>query len=155
MRAAILIFILGVTSAFWQTASPDSAGQIRSVRQEIDRAFQQHDAKRLAALVTSDGHFTAPEVHTDGADALEHSRASLFTKRPDVTLEHHTNRIAVNENWDLASEQGDWVERWTNQGVPTELRGTYLAMWKRDGGRWREYCETIVPETCTGSSYCQ
>lgn len=71
-----------------------------------------------------------------------------------MILTHHSNRIVVNENWDVASEQGDWIERWTEKDGVTELRGTYLTMWKRDGVRWREYSETIVPETCTGSSYC-
>jgi hypothetical protein len=71
-----------------------------------------------------------------------------------VILTHHPNRVVVNENWDVASEQGDWIERWTEKDGVTELRGTYLTMWKRDGGRWRKYSETIVPETCSGSSYC-
>jgi hypothetical protein len=79
---------------------------------------------------------------------------SLFTKRPDVTLIHYENRIAVNEDWNLASEYGDLLERWTYPDGVTEIRGTYLTMWKRDGGRWREYSETIVPESCSGSSYC-
>jgi hypothetical protein len=75
-----------------------------------------------------------------------------FLKWPDLTLTHRASRIVVNEDWDLASEQGEWIERWTEKGGVTELRGTYLAMWKRDGGKWREYSETIVPETCSGSS---
>jgi hypothetical protein len=51
-----------------------------------------------------------------------------------VTLTHQPNRIVVNEGWDLASEQGDWRERWTEKGGVTELRGIYLTMWKRNGG---------------------
>jgi len=54
-----------------------------------------------------------------------------------------------------ASEYGDWIERWTDKDGVTELRGTYLTMWKRDGGHWREHSETIVPETCAGSSSCR
>ena len=151
----MLFLAVGVTFAFWQTKTFNSADQIRSVRQEIDDAFQRHDARQLTTLVTSDCHFTAPSVHTDGADALERAHRSLFTRRPDVILTHYANRIVVNEDWDLASEQGDWMERWTDKDGVTELRGTYLTMWKRDGGHWREYSETIVPESCSGSSYCQ
>lgn len=127
---------------------------ITSARHEIDKAFQSHDAKQLAALFSKDCRFTAPPTHADGSDDLERFNASLFAKRPDVTLTHRSNRIAVNENWDLASEQGDWIERWTETDGVTELRGSYLAMWKRDAGHWREYSEIIVPETCSGSSYC-
>jgi hypothetical protein len=51
---------------------------------------------------------------------------------------HHTDRIAVNENWDVASERGEWIERWTQKDDPTELRGSYLDLWKREKGQWRE-----------------
>jgi ketosteroid isomerase-like protein len=154
MLSRKLFLILASTSVFCQTTTSSSAEQIRSMRQEIDKAFQRHDAKQLTTFVSSDCHFTAPSVHIDGSDALERFHASLFMKRPDVILTHHPNRVVVNEGWDVASEQGDWIERWTDKDGVTELRGTYLTMWKRDGGHWREFSETIVPETCTGSSYC-
>jgi uncharacterized protein (TIGR02246 family) len=150
----MLFLILASTSAFCQTTTSSSAEQIRSMRREIDKAFQHHDAKQLATLVSTDCHFTALSVHIDGSDALERFHASLFMRRPDVILTHDPNRIVVNENWDVASEQGEWIERWTEKDGVTESRGTYLTMWKRDGGHWREYSETIVPEICTGSSYC-
>jgi ketosteroid isomerase-like protein len=150
----MLFLFLASTCVFCQTTTSSPAAQIRSVRQEIDNAFQHHDAKQLTTLVSSDCHFTAPSVHIDGSDALEHFHASLFMRRPDVTLTHHPNRIVVNENWDVASEQGDWIERWTDKDGVTELRGTYLSMWKRVGGHWQDYSETIVPESCTGGSYC-
>lgn len=155
MRLIMLCVVVAGTSAFWQTAHSRSADQIRSVRREIDDTFQRHDARQLATFVTSDCHFTAPSVHTDGANALEGFHTSLFARRPDVILTYHANRIVVNEDWDVASEQGDWTERWTYKDRVTELRGTFLTVWKRDGGQWREYSETIVPETCAGSSYCQ
>jgi ketosteroid isomerase-like protein len=154
MLSRMLFLILASTSVFCQTTTSSSAGQIRSLRQEIDKAFQRHDAKQLTTLVSQDCHFTALLVHIDGPDALERFHASLFMRRPDVILTHHPNRVVVYEDWDVASERGDWIERWTDKDGVTELRGTYLTMWKRDGGHWREYSETIVPETCTGSSYC-
>lgn len=154
MLSRMLFLILASTPVFCQTTTSSSAGQIRSMRQEIDNAFQRHDAKQLTTLVTSDCHFTSAAVHIDGSDALERSHASLFMRRPDVIFTHQPNRLVVNERWDVASEQGDWLERWTEKDGVTELRGTYLTMWKREGGRWREYSETIVPESCTGSSYC-
>ena len=154
MLSRMLFLILASTSAFCQTTTSGSANQIRSTRQEVDRAFEHHDAKQLTTLISADCHFTAPTVHIDGSDALERFHTSLFTRRPDVTLTHNPNRIVVNEKWDVASEQGEWIERWTEKDGVTKLRGTYLTMWKRGGGHWLEYSETIVPETCTGSSYC-
>jgi len=82
MRLIMLFLVVGATSAFWQNTTSGSGDQIRSVRQEIDDAFQRHDARQLATLVTSDCHFTAPSVHTDGADALARtfSHVSLHEK---------------------------------------------------------------------------
>ena len=158
MPAGKLLLILALTSLFsapYEPADSASANQIRSQRQEIDKAFQRHNAKQLAILFSSACHFTAAAVHIDGGDALEHFHETLFLKRPDVTLVHRTDRIAVNENWDVASEQGEWIERWTEKDGMTELRGSYLGLWKRENGQWRESDEVIVPETCNGSSYCR
>jgi ketosteroid isomerase-like protein len=146
-----MLFLIVV---FFQIATTDSAALIRTVREQVDLAFQRHDVKQLATLVSSDFHFTSLGTHTDGSDVLERHYESLFARRPDVTLTHQPNRIVVNERWDVASEQGNWIERWTEKDGVTELRGIYLTMWKRDDGRWREYSETIVPEACSGSSYC-
>ncbi len=137
-----------------QPADPSSAGQIRSLRQEVDKSFRQHDATKLSALFTTDCHLIAPQVHVDGSEVLERFHKSLFAKRPDVVLTHTPNRIDVNEAWDVASEQGEWIERWTEKDGVTELRGTYLTMWKRENGRWLEFSEMIVPQSCTGGAYC-
>jgi hypothetical protein len=87
----------------------------------------RRDAKQLATLFSSACHFTTAAVHIDGGDALEHLQETLFLKRPDVTLVHQTDRIVVNENWEVASERGEWIERWTEKDGTTELRGSYLA----------------------------
>lgn len=155
MLLRILFIIVASGPAFWRPVTPTSADQIRSARQQIDKTFSLRDARQLRQLFTEDCHFIAPTVHLDGVDALMRFHVSLFTKRPDVTFIHEAKRIEVNENWDLASEHGSWIERWTDKDGVTELRGTYLTMWKRDRGQWREYSEIIVPESCTGSSYCK
>jgi len=152
---SILLLIATAALALSQNTPAKSEDQIRSARREIDDAFQRYDTKQLTAFVTLDCHFTAPTIHTDGADALKNALTSLFTKRPDVTLKHQANRIMVNEGWDVASESGEWIERWTSKDGVTELRGSYLTVWKPEAGQWREYNETIVPESCSGSSYCQ
>jgi hypothetical protein len=105
MPSGTLLLIVAFTSLFsapYEAADSVSANQIRSQRQEIDKAFQHHDAKQLATLFSSACHFTTAAVHIDGGDALEHFHEALFLKRPDVTLVHQTDRIVVNENWDVA-----------------------------------------------------
>jgi ketosteroid isomerase-like protein len=158
MRSRILLLVVACTSlssTSYQAPDSGSANQIRSQRQEMDNAFQRHDAKQLTTLFSSACHFTTAKVHADGGDALQRLHEALFLKRPDVTLVHHTDRIAVNENWDVASERGEWVERWNEKDGTTELRGSYLGLWRRENGQWREGDEILVPETCEGSSYCR
>jgi ketosteroid isomerase-like protein len=158
MPSRTLLLIVAFTSLFsarYEAADSVSTNQIRSLRQEIDKAFQHHDAKQLATLFSSACHFTTAAVHFDGGDALEHFHESLFLKRPDVTLVHQIDRIVVNENWDVPSERGEWIERWTEKDGITELRGSYLGLWRRENGQWREGDEILVPEACTGNSYCR
>ena len=158
MPSRTLLLMVAFTSLFsapYEAADSVSADQIRSQRQEIDKAFQRHDAKQLATLFSSACHFTTAAVHIDGGDAVEHFHETLFLKRPDVTLVHQTDRIVVNESWDVASERGEWIERWTEKDGITELRGSYLGLWRRENGQWRESDEVLVPEGCKGSSYCR
>jgi hypothetical protein len=84
MPSRALLLIVAFTSLFSapnEAADSVSANQIRSQRQETDKAFQPHDAKQLATLFSSACHFTTAAVHIDGSDALEHFHETLFLKR--------------------------------------------------------------------------
>lgn len=98
MLSRMFILILASTPVFCQTTTSSSSEQIRSIRKEMDTAFQRHDAKQLTTFFASDCQFTLAAVHIDGSDALERSHASLFARRPDVILTHQPNRIVVNEH---------------------------------------------------------
>ena len=109
IRMAVLLGIC----AGWPCAAAANSDeqQIRTIRQQVDSAFEHHNAKELAAFYRFDGHFSAPAVHLDGADAIQRTNNSMFSRRPDVNLNHRISRIAVNEEWGIASEQGEWVDR--------------------------------------------
>ena len=42
------------------------------------------------------------------------------------------------------SERGEWIERWTEKDGITELRGSYLGLWRRENGQWREGDEILA-----------
>lgn len=105
------LLLLTLVAALWQIADSNSGDQIRSAREKVDQSFQRHDAKQFRSWFTSDCNFTSAATHVEGAERLEQSYAALFTRRPDVVLLHHVSRVAVNENWHVASEAGDWMER--------------------------------------------
>jgi hypothetical protein len=93
MLSRMLFLILASTSVFCQTTTSSSAGQIRSMRQEIDKAFQRHDAKKLTTLVGSDCHFTAPLLiavsHHHHHQASQHQITSGWPSchDPEATLQ--------------------------------------------------------------------
>jgi hypothetical protein len=63
--------------------------------------------------------------------------------------------IEVRETWNVAAERGRWRETWTQQGSPVDLRGSYLAMWKRIGGKWPLDAWLLVPQSCQGGTDCK
>src|SRR5229473_728588 len=97
MLPRMLSLLLVSTALFCQNTTSSSAGQIRSMRQEIDKSFQHHDAKQLVALVSADCRFTAPTVHLDGSEALERFQESLFTRRPDVRRRNRANGLNAGQ----------------------------------------------------------
>jgi hypothetical protein len=54
----------------------------------------------------------------------------------------------------VASERGEWIGRWTEPDGSLTIGGTYLAQWRKIGGRWLIQGELYVPSHCRGSKYC-
>ena len=70
--------------------------------------------------------------------------------------EWRPTRIHVEAAFGLASEFGDWVERWREPTGLIDMRGTYYALWRKlPDGRWVIEAEVNMPEFCTGSDYCK
>ena len=49
---------------------------------------------------------------------------------------------------------GEWTGRWTEPDGVVQVRGTYLAQWRKVNGTWLIQAEVFVPTACTGSTYC-
>jgi hypothetical protein len=56
---------------------------------------------------------------------------------------------------ELATEYGHWRETWLEGGEPTEIRGTYYAVWRAHGGSWEILREMFAPQSCSGERYCR
>ena len=77
-----------------------------------------------------------------------------FETRPDTIYVRTPGTIDVYSPWNVASERGEWVGRWTEPDGKLEIGGTYLAQWRRSQRAWLIQAELYVPTHCRGSKYC-
>lgn len=152
--AAVVAIALFPTAAA-QTPRPREEDAIRAARARWNRAVEKRDATALRTLFSDTYHFAGGLGHISGSDSAVAAAARLFTQRPDVFYEARPTRIRVVADHGLASEYGEWVERWREPSGPTELRGTYYVLWRYQGDRWLMEGEVNVPERCSGSDYCK
>jgi len=136
-------------------AEPASEAQIRDARKQYDASIAQRDFAALSKLATHEVQMTGAALRSTGIASLQEALKKLVEKRPDVALKCDVETIEVNETWNVAAERGRWRETWTQQGSPVDLRGSYLAMWKRIDGKWLLDAWLFVPQSCQGDSYCK
>jgi len=122
---------------------------------EFHLAFRSSDAERLKDLVSQDmALVTAGGLASSATEFLDGTR-ELLVERPDVTMELNAASVEPGpENWNVAAEQGTWVEKWTQDGSQVVLKGQYQAIWRYSDGYWRMSGLMLVPTECTGP-YCE
>ena len=160
VRKPLVIPTLLVIAAVFCVAAVQLAEQgtdepIRTARDRWNRAVEKRDTAAFRSLLTDTYHLTSGSGQISGADAAVAAAGRLFAQRPDVVFEARPTRIRVVADHGLASEYGEWVERWREPSGLTELRGTYYALWRRQKDRWLLDGEVNVPEACSGSDYCK
>jgi len=156
--AAAMPWLLGCTTGS-PAASSDSAETDRAAilaeRAAWNRGMAARDTAAYRAPWAAGIQFTTGGGQVVGRDSLASSTAALLQSRPDLFLELRPARVTVNAAWGLASEEGEWVERWREPSGMTELRGPYFSLWRHENGHWRIAAEILHPATCTGSDYCK
>ena len=157
VKMAVVTTVLiagGLSGAAAQSSDRDEAA-IRSARDGWNRAIEKRDVAALGELLSDTFHAIGGAGHIPGRDAAVTGAARLFTQRADLFYEYRPARIRVVADHGLASEYGEWIERWKEPTGMTEMRGTYYALWRRSGGKWLIEGEVEMPETCVGSDYCK
>jgi len=119
--------------------TPDDA--IRARRKLTNKLIAAHEAARLRP-------FFAPDVKLivgDGAlilgvDAVLEAFAAQFADPAFLTYIRETETVSVDAAGDRAAEHG----LWTGVYRDAELRGTYLAVWRKARGQWMIESELYV-----------
>ena len=128
---------------------------IRDSRAASNAAIAKHDTAGIAAFWMDDIHITtSTSAHATGRAPNQERMAQQFQRRPDTIYVRTPSTINVFAEWAVASEQGEWIGRWTEPDGRLEIGGTYLAQWRKVNGRWLIQSELYVPTRCKGSKYC-
>jgi ketosteroid isomerase-like protein len=152
--AAVLVLISVVCTGGRIRAQTDEQA-IRDSRARSNAAIAAHDVAGIARAWVNDVHIvSSTSTQTAGSQANQQRMARQFETKPDTIYVRTPATIEVYSPWNVASECGEWVGRWTEPDGKLEIGGTYLAQWRRIDGRWLIQAELYVPTHCRGSKYC-
>ena len=156
-RLAILV-LLGALSRADHLLAQQSEDErlIRETRARSNEAIAAHDLTAIARAWMPDVHVvSSTSAQTAGSQANQQRMARQFELRPDTVYVRTPRTIDVLSSWNVASERGEWIGRWTEPDGKLEIGGTYQAQWRKIDGRWLIQAELYVPTHCRGSKYCE
>ncbi|MEQ9425167.1 MAG: nuclear transport factor 2 family protein [Cyclobacteriaceae bacterium] len=155
-RKAFLLLIALLISTIGRTQVPkNDIDLIKQARAASNQAIADHDAEKLAGFWMENYTIvTSRDNEKKGREINRKDIARHFEAIPDVIYIRTPNKIEVFEDWNMASENGEWVGRWTDGQDKIELSGSYYAKWHKVEGKWLMRAEVFTPLKCSGGSYC-
>jgi ketosteroid isomerase-like protein len=163
-KKMFLIFTL--IALFWGACKKESAEPttlftsedqkaIETLRLANNKALKEHNAAGVvAAYVDTFFILTSTNGLTTGKLNVQNVYQSVFTSRPDVLFVRTPTAIAVNNEWNMASENGNWKGTWTVNGEAIAVGGDYYAKWHKINGTWKLRCEVYTQLMCSGAVVC-
>ena len=113
---------------------------IRRLREQSNAAIARHDVGPARAILHDDARIIGSNGDLfDGAAAMARAFEERFADPDFVT--YIRNPISIELDGETAAEAGAWVGRWKHG----EVRGTYLARWRRESAGWRVVAELFIP----------
>ena len=155
MALSSLLVISALCSASMAQVPDPQEAAIRAARDKWNSALAKRDVTVIRELLSESFHGVGGIGHIPSRDALLALATERFAERPDLFYENRPTRIRVVADFGLASEYGEWLERWKEPTGLTEMRGTYYVLWRRVEGRWVIEGVVEMPESCIGSDYCK
>lgn len=154
LRLLTVLMLIGAGGV--ATAQSPDERTIRDSRVASNAAIAKHDTAGIARFWMEDINITtSTSAHAMGRTPNQERMAQQFERRSDTIYVRTPSTIDVFADWNVASERGNWVGRWTEPDGRVEIGGTYLAQWRKVDGRWLIQSELYVPTHCTGSKYCK
>jgi ketosteroid isomerase-like protein len=137
-------------------ASPDAVFNVRGARMQWNAALADRDSGALARLLEDSAVHVSPRFVHVGRPAYLSVFLHNMSVRPEFRLTYTTDAVTPCEqpSCDIATEYGRWQETWREDGEPTEVSGTYYAIWRRHGDVWQIRSEVFTTLVCRGPRYC-
>ena len=135
----------------------DAEADVRAARARWNVALIARDSAALEQLVEDSAVQVSARATRIGRTAFLKVFLDNMTTRPEFRLTYEPLQVARCESpaCTVATESGRWRETWLEAGEPTEVGGTYYAIWRRDAaGRWRIRSEAFATLVCKGRRYC-
>ncbi len=146
--------VAGCGSPVRAQAPVDPAEQVRQARLASNKAILDRRMPEYLATITPDFVITTGNGRAyTRAEFLEVWRVDFANDNwlgcvrtpEDIEVSDSVPEAAEHGHFTCVSRQRDGTEFYT---------GTYLAMWRNDGGVWRTRSELFVTLSCTGSVSC-
>ena len=154
----ILLWALAGCAGCWPGAGAQEpvapVEQVRLARVASNKAILDRKMPEYLATITPDFVITAGNGNAyTRAEFLEIWRVNFANDNwlgcvrttEDIEVSESASEAAEHGHFTCVSKQRDGTEFYT---------GTYLAMWRNDGGVWRTRSELFVTLSCTGSASC-
>ncbi|AFD08626.1 YybH family protein [Solitalea canadensis] len=150
---AILIVLSIQVNA--QNVKKHSIQEIETRSELWNKAYNSRDSLRFYTLFDSLAVLSSAGGRWIGAEECKRLCRGLYKRRPDISWTNKSNKIEINEQWNVAYETGDWTEAWTEQGdtSKSQIIGKYWIMWRFKNDNWYIISGIFTPLSCTGS-YC-
>jgi ketosteroid isomerase-like protein len=124
-----------------ETVDPQMIEKVNAVGKKYDEAMNNNDAAAVAALYTEDAVRVTDTGPIYGREAIEKYWADFFKQfhfiyhldRADQNSPHSLG-TASNEAW----SNGEWAVTFQyNGGPPTQAKGYWLKIYRRQGDTWK------------------
>ncbi|MEO6332447.1 MAG: nuclear transport factor 2 family protein [Gemmatimonadaceae bacterium] len=152
---ALLMLLAGCRTPGTGAAEPSAISEIRALRARSNAAIAAKDVGGVVGIMVPDIIVVGGNGGAQlGRDSSEASFARQFADPNFLGYTRTPTRVELSDVRPLAAEAGEWMGQWREVDGIRQLRGTYLAMWRRTEGGWRLRSELFVTLSCTGSSAC-